>query len=319
MRRALCIGIDFYSFGSLRGCVRDAERVSKLLMRHEDGTINFDCRTLKATLDGKGDTINKVDLRKAINELFISPAEVALLHFSGHGTENNLDGFLVTQDAKSYDEGIGMSEILKIANNSKVDEVVIFLDCCNSGNLGNIPSIDNNKAVLREGISILTASRGYQVSVETSGEGLFTSLIADALEGGGANLLGDITAPSIYAFVESALGAWDQRPLFKSHVSKLISLRKCKPPIDISILRDLICLFPVPAEDIQLSPEYEPTCKHKNERKNEIFCKLQSLNRVHLVIPIGTTHMFEAAMQSKSCRLTATGRYYWRLAKDGRI
>jgi hypothetical protein len=46
---------------------------------------------------------------------------------------------------------------------------------------------------------------------------------------------------------------------------------------------------------------------------------LQALNRVHLVVPVGTAHMFEAAMQSKVCRLTASGRYYWRLAKDNRI
>jgi hypothetical protein len=29
--------------------------------------------------------------------------------------------------------------------------------------------------------------------------------------------------------------------------------------------------------------------------------------------------MYDAAMQSTACRLTPSGRYYWRLAKDGRI
>ena len=91
------------------------------------------------------------------------------MHFSGHGTVNDLDGYLVTQDASSYDEGLAMSEALKMANDSKAEEVVIFLDCCHSGNLGNPPVINNARAILREGVSILTASRGDQVSVEELG------------------------------------------------------------------------------------------------------------------------------------------------------
>ena len=60
--------------------------------------------------------------------------------------------------------------------------------------------------------------------------------VIDALDGGAANLLGSVSAPAIYAFVEAALGAWDQRPLFKAHVSKVIELRCCTP-VRISDLR----------------------------------------------------------------------------------
>ncbi len=319
MRRALCVGIDLYPSGSLRGCVNDADRMASLLKKHENGTPNFDCRLLRATLDNKGDKVGRADLRMAIKDLFKQPASVALMHFSGHGTVNDLDGYLVTQDALTYDEGLAMSEVLKMANDSKAEEVVVILDCCHSGNLGNPPVINNARAMLREGVSILTASRGDQVSVEASGAGLFTSLVADALEGGAADLIGDVTAPAIYAFVEAALGAWDQRPLFKSHVSKLIPLRHCEPAVDAAILRELPTLFPVPAEDLPLSPAFEHTCQTKDDAKTAIFCKLQALHRVHLVVPVGVTYMYDAAMQSKSCRLTASGRYYWRLAKENRI
>ncbi|MGD1085315.1 MAG: caspase family protein [Verrucomicrobiota bacterium] len=319
MRRALCVGVDYYTFGALRGCVSDAERMVELLSKHEDGSPNFDCRLIRATLDGKGDSINRSDLRNAVKELFKQPAHVALLHFSGHGTVNDLDGYLVTQDATAYDEGLAMSEILKMANESKTEEVVIFLDCCHAGNMGNPPVVNNSRAMLREGISILTASRGDQESVESNGAGLFTSLIADALQGGAADLTGSVTAAGIYAFVEAALGAWDQRPLFKSHVSKVIPLRKCVPPIETAILRELPKLFPVPAEDKHLSPDFEESHHNKDKVKVEIFRKLQALNRVHLVVPEGAPHMYEAAVQSKACRLTASGRYYWRLAKSNRI
>jgi hypothetical protein len=319
MRRALCVGIDHYSFGELRGCVSDAERMAALLAKHEDGTPNFECKKMVAPSGGANDVVTRAKLKQAVELLFKDKAEAALLHFSGHGTENNLGGYLVTQDAKTYDEGVAMIDVLKMANDSRADEVVIFLDCCHSGNIGNVPVIDNAKAVLREGVSILTASRGDQVSVETSDGGLFTSLVADALEGGAADLVGDVTAPAIYAFVEAALGAWEQRPLFKSHLSKVVPLRTCKPPIDTSILRELPRLFPVPAEDFALSPECEATCEKKDDAKHKVFCKLQALNRVHLVVPVGADHMYDAAMQSKACRLTASGRYFWRLANAGRI
>lgn len=319
MRRALCVGIDNYSFGPLRGCVSDADRLARLLSQHDDGTPNFDCRQLVAPTPGSNELVTRPKLRQAVESLFKDSAEVALLHFSGHGTENNLGGYLVTQDAKAYDEGVSIADVLQWANASKADEIVILLDCCHSGHAGNLPGIDNTKAMLREGVSILTASRGDQVSVETSGAGLFSSLVADALEGAASDVLGEVSAPSIYAFVEGALGAWDQRPLFKSHVSKVVPLRRCVPPIDRAILRELPTLFPVPAEDLPLSPEFEGTSKACDQAKQDVFCKLQRLNRVHMVVPVGAQHMYDAAMQSKSCRLTAAGRYYWRLAKARRI
>lgn len=319
MRRALCVGIDEYSFGPLQGCVSDAERMQRVLQRNEDGSPNFDCKTQVGSIGGGDAVVTRTSLRQAIERLFKDPAEVALFHFSGHGTVNDLDGFLVTQDAKTYDEGVGMSDLLKWANDSKANEVVILLDCCFAGAFGNPPVIDNSKAFLREGISILTASRGDQVSVETGGGGLFTSLVVDALDGGAADLLGAVTAASIYAYVEAALGAWDQRPLFKSHVTQLIPLRCCKPPIERAVLRRLPILFPLPAENLPLDPSYESTSGSANDKHVLAFNELQSLNRVHLVSPVGASHMYDAAMNSKGCCLTASGRYYWRLAKDNRI
>lgn len=319
MRRALCVGIDLYPFGNLEGCVSDAERLASLLARHEDDSPNFDCRTMVAPVGGALDVVTRATLRRDIRELFRHPAELALLHFSGHGTVNDLDGYLVTQDAKEYDEGLAMAEVLKMANDSKAAEVIVLLDCCYSGNLGNPPAIDNRRTMLREGVSLMTASRGEQVSVEVGGGGLFTSLVADALDGGAAGILGDVTAPAIYSFVEAALGAWDQRPLFKAHVARVVAVRNCRPPIERSVLRELTSLFPVPAEDLQLSPEYERTSSTADPGKVAVFEKLQALARVHLAIPVNVPHMYDAAMQSQACRLTAAGRYYWRLADVGKI
>lgn len=319
MRRALCVGIDEYGFGSLNGCVNDAQRMKAVLDKQQDGSPNFDCKTLLAPQGAGKHLVTRATLLERLQHLFKDPADVALFHFSGHGTINNLDGYLVTQDARKYSEGVGMGEVLKLANESKAREVVILLDCCYSGNLGNPPAIDNTKAFLREGISILTAGRGDQVSVEAGGGGVFTSLVVDALEGAAANILGSVSAPAIYAHVEAALGAWDQRPLFKAHVSSVVELRCCTPPIDRGILRRLPKLFPLPAEDLPLDPSYERTSVGAVAAHVSDFQELQSLNRVYLVVPVGAPHMYDAALHSKACALTPSGRYYWRLAKDNRI
>ncbi len=319
MRRALCIGIDQYMSAPLHGCVNDAKRMVAVLERHQDDSPNFECRSMTAPSGSTMDVVTRAAVRQQLRQLLSEPADIALLHFSGHGTANNLDGYLVTQDASRFDEGVSMTEVLSLANNSKVAEIVILLDCCFAGSFGNVPAVDNTKAFLREGISILTASRGDQPSVEAGGGGVFTSLVVDALEGGAADLLGSVTAPAIYAYVEAALGAWEQRPLFKAHVTRVLPLRNCIPPIERSILRDLPALFPLPAEDKPLNPAFEPTSPAPDEAKLGVFQKLQALNRVHLVTPVDAPHMYDAAMKSRSCRLTRSGRYYWRLAKDGRI
>jgi uncharacterized caspase-like protein len=319
MRRALCVGIDEYRGSILHGCVSDATRMQTVLAKHQDGSPNFDCKLLVAPPGGKNDVVTKAILRQNIQQLFKDEADVALFFFAGHGTVNDLGGYLVTQDAKQYDEGVALQEVLKLANDSKVHEIVVLLDSCFSGLMGNVPLIDNAKAMLREGVSILTASRGDQPSLETGGGGVFTSLVVDALDGGAANLLGSVSTPGIYAFVEAALGAWDQRPLFKAHLSKVIELRCCTPPIQREVLRRIPELFPLPAEDFPLDPTFEKTDPSADPANVARFGDLQALNRVHLVTPVSAPHMYDAAMSSTACRLTPSGRYYWRLAKGNRI
>ena len=49
------------------------------------------------------------------------------------------------------------------------------------------------------------------------------------------------------------------------------------------------------------------------------YLLLQKLEGIGLVVPVGEEHMYFAAMNSKACELTAVGKQYWRLVKEGRI
>ena len=195
MKRALIVGIDDYDSDPLKGCVLDAKNINKLISKHEDGSPNFDSILLVS--DRK--KIEKSNLKKSIEKLFECEAEMALFYFSGHGFSGNLDGFIVTQDVKEYDKGVSMQDILKYANESQVKECVLMLDCCYSGKL--ISNNDRDIKGIREGITILTASRPNEYSIEGAEGGLFTSLVCDALNGSASDLLGTVTTASIYSHV----------------------------------------------------------------------------------------------------------------------
>jgi hypothetical protein len=316
MRRALLVGIDDYPSAPLSGCVNDAEAMDRLLSRHDDGGVNFDTQLLTSDHEH----VTRARLRESIEVLFADPAEVALFYFSGHGTENDLGGYLVTADATVYDEGVSLTDVLALANRAvHIREVAIIIDSCHSGWLGTVPAADNTHASLREGLSILSASRSSQASLEQDERGVFTELVCSALEGGAADILGNVSVASIYAYVDQAFGAWDQRPLFKSHISRMLSLRTAKPAIDIAILRRLPDWFETPDAEFPLSPRHEPTAKPQDSEAEAAFRCLQRCNRVKLVEPVDEEDMYYAAINSTGCRLTALGRFYWRLAAAERI
>ncbi|WP_249308275.1 hypothetical protein [Lederbergia citrea] len=184
-------------------------------------------------------------------------------------------------------------------------------------------------AQIGEGVSILTASRDFQVSLEIEGQGVFTNLLLDALRGGASDLRGYITPGSVYAYIDQALGSWDQRPVFKTNISKFTSLKTVQPQIPITTIRNLVNYFPSPEEEFQLNPSFEdtnsPNIEHKvvepyaSEDNVATFKELQKLESIGLVVPTDEDHMYFAAMNSKSCKLTALGYHYWRLVKDRRI
>jgi hypothetical protein len=72
-----------------------------------------------------------------------------------------------------------------------------------------VPAANSTQAALRGGLSILTASRSSRSSLELGERGLFTELVCSALDGGAADILGNVTVASIYAYVDQAFGAWD--------------------------------------------------------------------------------------------------------------
>src|SRR5690606_19910064 len=142
--------------------------------------------------------------------LFRGKCDTALFYFSGHGLLDQVGGYIVTPDYQANDVGVSMAEILKLANDSSITNKVIILDCCHSGTFGTYADNSSISAHLAEGISIMTASKRDEVAIEVNGHGVFTNLLLHALKGGAADLRGNITPGSVYAYIDQALGAWHQ-------------------------------------------------------------------------------------------------------------
>jgi hypothetical protein len=315
MRKALVVGINDYPTAPLRGCVNDANSIATVLAANGDGSPNFSVKLITSP----SDSITKPNLRRAIEELFQGTCDIALLYFSGHGFIKSTGGYLVTTDHQRYDEGVSMDDILNLANQSSARDKVIILDCCHSGAVGTPSITGSNLAQLSEGLSVLTASRNSESAMEVNGSGVFTSLVIDALNGGASDVRGNITPGSIYSYVDEALGAWDQRPIFRTNVTRFTALRTITPKVPLQTLRKITDYFPSPESHHPLDPTYEFTDASAIKEKVTIFKDLQKFESVGLVKPVGEEHMYFAAMNSKGCRLTAMGFQYWRLVNEKKV
>lgn len=324
MRKALVVGINYYKHATpLYGCVNDAHAVKNTLERNSDGTVNFGVKLVSGT--GPTDLVLGSELREHIQDLFSGECETALFYFAGHGHIETTGGYLIASDAKAGHEGIPLGDLLTFANQSNARNRIIVLDSCHSGIAGASPSAPTS-AELKEGTTILTASTAEQYADETNDAGVFTTLFVDALEGSAGNLVGDVTPGSVYAHIDQSLGPWDQRPVFKTNVKSFVSLRKVQPPISLSELQQITEFFPSPGFEFQLDPSFEPELKGRdpgmpppdpeNTRK---FAVLQKYNRVNLAVPVDAPHMWHAAMESKTCKLTVLGEHYRRLVEKKRI
>lgn len=319
MKRALLVGIDYYeNFQQLYGCANDAAAIHPLLQRNEDGGPNLDCRL--ASAHDAATHVSRDRLKEMIRELLSGGAEFALLYFAGHGAPTDGGVALVTSDGTDGTPGVTFSEILAAINKSSVAEVTVILDCCFSGGATTIEALNNGLANLRDGLSVLTASRDDQVSMETAeGRGQFSTYLEGALKAGAADVLGHVNVAGLYSYLSESFGAWEQRPTFKANIDRLHDIRTCEPLVPLETLRRLTEWFPTPGYDYPLDPTYEPTANKERHPNEAIFSGLQRFRACRLVDPIGEEHMYYAAINSTGCRLTPLGQHYWSLVKAGRI
>ncbi len=322
MRKALCVGIDYYGGDAdLPGCVNDANAIGQALSHNYDTSHNFEVTYLLAKDEASSCTSSK--LFSAVKDLFSQDAETVVFYYSGHGGTVGRDGYLIPSDAENVDDYLSMETLLNLIHTSKAKNKVIILDSCYSGSLGKfsfLPGCD----VLPQNTTILAASRANQLSNMTCYGSEFTLLLYEALYGGAANILGEITPASIYAFIDRSMRNPRQRPVFKANLENFVCLRKHIPSITLENLKKITTYFYKEHSEFPLDPSYESDKrdvedKTHNLEHEEIFAILRKYHSLNLLVPVGEEYMYWAAVKSKSCILTPLGRYYWNLIKTERL
>jgi hypothetical protein len=334
MKRALLVGIDHYpTIGSLTGCVADATAMNELLAKNHDGTPNW---TTKLITGRPGDkSITRDALRHALtNDLFTNTRDLDLLFFfAGHGAQTSWGADLVTQDATRDSYGVSMNDLLTLANDSPARSVTVLLDCCFSGNIGNVPGLQAagvaesfriDKTLLRENVTLMAASRGTEVSRESEGHGEFTRLLLDGLDGGATDHQGKVTALSLYGYVSPAFDAFQQRPVLKTYLTNPVVLRVGPPWTDAAMLQQLSSHFPTEDHRLQLTPAHEGDNRplppgDPGTVEQQEFDYLGRLRNVNLVTTDNKRDHYWVAMESGHVYLTPLGRYFWRLAKRNMV
>jgi hypothetical protein len=329
-KRALVIGIDDYPSAQLSGCVADAIEVGSLLEADGNGDPNFSVRLLTSDKD----IVSRNALRDAIVELFETESDMVLLYFAGHGmidAETN-SGYIVAQDGDKSAPGFSLSNLLELANRAhpNIKSTVLVLDSCSSGAFGEVQGLGGTAkpSVIGNGVTILTATHRTGKAAERDGHGVFTQLLIDGLRGSAADICGRVTPAALYSHVDQTLGDWKQRPVYKANVKTFVVLRKVAPKVALETLRRLPKYFPDPADTYKLDPSCEPNRGEEAEALRDIpvveenvqiYRELQACHRHGLVMPVDREHMWDAAISSTGCRLTATGAHYRRLAELKRV
>jgi hypothetical protein len=326
-RRALLVGINTYDYmEGLSCCQEDALAMQRVLAFHEDHAPNFACRVLLGgERPGVGSEPEQAAsygrvtfncLHRALEELFAFDGMV-LFYFSGHGYPDKQGVFLVTQDGNDILPGILLRDLLLMANASPAAEVVLIIDSCFSGALGEAERVrDLADFHLRPGITLLAASMARQQARELNGHGIFTHLVIGALKGGASDVRGQISAASIYAYVEQALGPWDQRPIYKSNASQLSTIRFFTPDVSDEELRQLPQFFPTPDYLFVLDPSYEVTrVAQATPEHIRIFKLFKRYQVARLLRPSMGEDLYFAALRGHSVELTPLGQFYWHLAR----
>ena len=323
VKKALVVGIDNYpGRNKLNTCVNDANCVADLLEFNENKNRNFSIIKLL------NENATYKNIEYYLKMVFSDDCEIGLFYFSGHGHDDEKDGRICTIDFENEHFGMRFSDIIDIVQSSKCKNKVIILDCCYSGRLGNFKVI-GDQTLLSCGTTILTSCNKNEISVGESAKGttysLFTNLLIYALKGGASDIFGRVTPGSIYSFIDSSLGNFDQRPLFKSNVESFVTLREAKEKMSVIDVRNVMGLFPNMNYLFKLDPSYEPQNylgskgigtddlrePYFDKEHGKIFALLQEAVSNGLVKPSNEKHMFYAALNSDTCELTDLGKHYW--------
>lgn len=315
---ALLIGIDKYvSREKLTCCENDAKIMSEILARDYNGEKYFSIETM---LSDKG-KLNQVSER--ITNLFNNhSADIVFFYFAGHAAKFEDDTYLLTADYSQTCPGISMHHLLCLAAKCTAKKKVIMLDCCFSGSFGTYNYLNHISMIPDDTVILASTSSGAKAYGYGEKNGVFTSLVRDAINSNIGNIFGEVTTEDIYKFIQSALSPWDQSPVYKANILKPIVLKKQQPKVTVEELNKMTHFFRNKNSKKKLSEKYIKFSETSTEelRYNEQFSLIEKLYRYGLVTPSNTSeNLYQTALSNQTIELTNLGKFYYDCYANNRL
>lgn len=236
-RDALIVGINQYqSLPTLSAPAADAEAVAARLQTQGEFRVQ---RLPEVILKGRATVGNRSKvttqkLEESLVQLFkpkgSNVPNTALFYFSGHGLQREAgirEGYLATSDADPDKGNFGLSLdwLRRLLQQSPVRQIIVILDCCNSGELLNFSEADPGA---RNGTDrlFMAASREYESAYESL-EGKHSVLTGALLSGLDPYQKegGKITNYGLTEHVSQQLRGEIQQPLFENSGSEIVLTR----------------------------------------------------------------------------------------------
>lgn len=224
-RYALVIGISDYSppFPRLSKTEGDAETLAETLTQYGDFQ---DVKLLKG----------KVTYQQLCQEIktfgLRADGAEALLYFTGHGfpVSRGLGGVEVhlaasdclvkldsNKDIVSQEGGLSLSELNKFIQDTSLNSLAIFLDCCHSGSaIEDSWIISALSEIQKRNYFLLAACREFEQAwaSKSSHHSVFSSALFQGLSQDNADKSnGEISCDSLFSFVKKALRGSGQEPI----------------------------------------------------------------------------------------------------------
>jgi uncharacterized caspase-like protein len=160
----------------------------------------------------------------ALRSVFDGPSiETVFVYLAGHGFGIGRRYYYVAYDTTSEATAVPLTEIKAMFDQTKSRRAFLWLDFCHAGGILARGDSDDMDAIKREigivsghGKVIVAACTSAQKSYESSsiGHGYFTHALLRGLRGEAKSAQGEVTAHSLYEFIDHQVANPRQQPVF---------------------------------------------------------------------------------------------------------
>ncbi len=234
---ALVVGISNYlsPIDSLPAVASDVQAIGKIL-KSKDGVFRSGDVT---ALTERSATREKILASMRETLAGASADQTVFVYLAGHGHVEKGQYYYIAYDTevdRVAETGVPLARIKALFDASKSHRVFLWLDFCHSGGIlvrGRRPPMPDDRFVIERAISVVQGQgkvivaacspSQYAYEDQTIGHGLFTDALLRGLRGG-AKVNGEVTANSLYDFIDREIGSTRQRPVHSGEMTGRIVL-----------------------------------------------------------------------------------------------